>query len=175
MLAQYFAECRVQQVGSRVIGCTGSTFFGIYASHHRSFRMCGQFLGDMYRKVIFLLCINYFNRFEFADQYTCITYLTTAFGIERGIVQYNLIQCLVFLFYLTVTKDTCFIFRIVVTNKFSSSFFQCNPVAGFYGSGIAGTLLLLLHLGIEFLDVGSHTVFTENQFRQVERETESII
>ena len=129
----------------------------------------------MYRKIVFLLGINDFNCFKFADKRTGITYLTTTFRIERSVVQYNLIQRLVFLFHLAVTEDACFIFGIVVTNEFCRSFFQRNPVTGFDSGGIACTLLLLLHFGIELLDVGSHTVFTENQFRQVERETESII
>ena len=129
----------------------------------------------MYRKIILFLCIDHFNRFEFAYQYTGITDLTTTFCIEWSIVEYNLIQCLVLLFDLTVTKDRSLVFSVIVTNEFSSSFFQYNPVTSFDGGSITCTLFLLLHFFIELFNVDSHSVFTENQLCQVERETECII
>ncbi|CDA83124.1 unknown [Bacteroides sp. CAG:754] len=129
----------------------------------------------MYRKVVFFLGVHYFNRLELAYQYTGITYLTTAFRIERSIVKYNLIQCLVLLLDLTIAKDGSLVFCIVVTDEFGCSFFQYNPVTCFDGGSIAGTLFLLLHFFVELLDVDSHSVFAENQFCQVEWETECII
>ena len=84
----------------------------------------------------------------------CVAYLSAAFGIERSLVQYNLEQCLVLLLYLAVAQNGCLIFCIIVAYKFGSAFLQCNPVSGFNGGGIACTLFLLLHFGIELFDVG---------------------
>ena len=175
MLAQHFAQRCIQQVSGRVVGGASGAFVRVYTCHERSFQMFGKLLGNMDRKIVFLLCVNDFDCFEFVHQYTGITYLTAAFGIERGFVQYNLVQCLVFLLYLSVTQNGCFVFRIVVAYEFGCTFLQCNPVSGFHGCCITCALLLLLHLGVKFFDVGCHTVFAENKLRKVERETECII
>ena len=77
----------------------------------------------MNRQIIFFLGINYVDGLEFADQYTGITYLAAAFGVERSMIEYDLIQCLIFLFYLTVTQNRYFVFCVVITDKFTGSFF----------------------------------------------------
>ena len=104
-------------------------------------RCSGSFLVIWIGRLFPPFCVDDFNRFELIDQYAGIAYLTAAFGIERSLVQYNLEQCLVFLLYLAVAQNGCFIFRIIVAYKFGSAFLQCNPVSGFNGSGIACTLL----------------------------------
>ena len=175
MCTENFTECFVEQVSTRVVGCTSRTLVGIYTSHHRCFRMFRQLLGNVDRKVVFLLGIDNLNRFKFAAQYTGITHLTTAFSIERSVAQYDLVKCLVLLLHLTVAENRCFIFSIVITHEVGFALVQGNPVACFYGSRIAGTFLLLLHFGLEFFFVHGHAVFTENQFGQVEWETECII
>ena len=129
----------------------------------------------MYRKIILFLCVDHFNRLELAHQYTCITYLTTTFGIERSIAQYNLIQCLVFLLDLAIAQDAGFIFGKVITYKVGVTFLYGDPVAGFNGCRVTGALFLFLHFGVELFFVYSHAVFAENQFCQVEGETESVI
>ena len=129
----------------------------------------------MYREIVFFLGIDHFNRFEFAYQYAGITDLATTFCIEWSIVKYNLIQCLVLLFDLAITKDRSFVFSVIVTNEFGRTFFQHNPVTSLDSGSITCTLFLLLHFFIELFNVDSHSVFTENQLCQVERETECII
>ena len=175
MLAQYFAQRGIQQVGGRVVGGASGALVGIHARHHRSFQMLGQLLGDVDGQIVLLLGIHHFDGFELVHQYTGVAYLTAAFGVERSLVQYNLIQGLVLLLHLAVAQHGCLVFRIVISHEFGSTFFQCNPVTGLHGGGITGALFLLLHFGVKLLDVGSHAVFAENQFRQVERETEGII
>ena len=137
--------------------------------------MFRQFFGNMNRKIILFLGVDYFDSLEFADQHTGITYLTTTFCIERSVVQYNLIQSLVFLFDLTVTKNRSFVLSVVISDKFGCSFSQSYPVTRLNGGGVTGTLFLLLHFFIELFDVDSHSVFTKNQFGQIQGETESII
>ena len=125
-----------------MVGGTGGTFFCIYTSHHRNVKVFGQFFGDMDRKVGFLLGVNDFNGFEFAYDHPCITYLTTTFGIERSIAQYNLIQCLVFLLDLAIAQDAGFIFGKVITYKVGVTFLYGDPVASFNGCRVTGAFFL---------------------------------
>ena len=46
--------------------------------------MFGQFLCNMYRKIIFFLGVDYFDSLEFVYQYTGVAYLTTAFCMLRS-------------------------------------------------------------------------------------------
>ena len=175
VVAQHGAQCFVQQVRTRVVGGTGGALVGIHAGHHGCVEVLGQLLGQVDGQVVFFLGVDDVNGLELAHQYTRIAYLTTAFGVERRLVQYNLVECLVLLLHLTVAQDAGFIFCIVVAYKFGSAFLQRNPVAGLHSGGVAGTLLLLLHLGIEFLRVGCHAILTQNEFGQVEREAEGVV
>ena len=173
--AENLTQCFVEQVRTRVVGSTSRTLVGVHTSHHRSIQVFRKLLGDVDRKVVFLLGINDVDGFKFADQHTGVTHLTTAFCIERSVAQNDLIQGLVLLFYLTVAQDAGFIFSIVVTDESGFTFFQGNPVACFYGSGVTCTFFLLLHFCLETFHIGCQAVFTQNQFSQVERESECII
>ena len=83
--------------------------------------MFGQLLGDVDRQVVLLLGVYHFDGFKLVHQYTGVTYLTAAFGIERSLVQYNLIQGLVLLLHLSVAQNGCFVFRIVISYEFGST------------------------------------------------------
>ena len=63
------------------------------------------------------------------------------------------------------------VFGIVVTNELLLTGGQLYPVAVLNGSGITGTVLLLLHLNIELLLVNGKTVFTTDELGEVERES----
>ena len=158
-----------------MVSCTSIALVGINTSHHRCLWVFWQLLGNVDRKVVFLLGIDDFDGFELTAQYTCITYLTTTFCIERSVAQYDLVESLVLLLHLTVAENRSFVFSIVVTHEVGFAFVQGNPVASFYGSRITGTFLLLLHFGLEFFFVYGHAVFAENQFGQVEWEAECIV
>ena len=175
MSTQYLTQCFIEQMRTRVVGCTSGTLVGIYTRHHRSIEMFGKLFGNVNRKVVFLFRINNVNGFEFADQYAGITYLTTAFCIERSLAQYDLIERLVLLLNLAVAQNAGFVFGIVITYEMRFAFFQHYPIACFYGCGIAGTLFLFLHFYVEFFFIDRHAVFAKNQFGQIERESESII
>ena len=66
------------------------------------------------------------------------------------------------------------IFGIVVAHELLFASGEFRPVAVFYGSGIAGTLLLLLHLHVKLLLIDGIAVLTTDQLREVERETVGI-
>jgi len=79
------------------------------------------------------------------------------------------------LLHLTVTNNFDLAFDTIVAHKNITDVFQYHPVAGFYGGGIAGSGLLLLHFGFETFDIGLELILTKNQFGQVQRETEGIV
>ena len=133
--------------------------------------MLWQFVGNMYGHTVLMLGIHYINGFELAADYATFAYLTTHLAIERGVVEYYLIECLFLLSYLAIAKDVTFIFAIVVTYKFSFSLTKCYPVACLYGSSITGTGFLFLHLFTKLLLIYRQTVLTANQFGKVEWET----
>lgn len=137
--------------------------------------MSGQLLGDMDRRVALLSCVNNFSRFKLVHQHAGIAYLTTALSIERSLVQYNLIRCLVSLLDLPVTRDGYFVFRIVIAYELGCTFLQRNLVAGFNSGDIACMLFLLLYFCVKLFGVGRRAVFAKNQFHKVEWEVKSTI
>ena len=172
---QYLTQSLVEQVGTRVVGCTRGTLLRIHTSHHRCIEVFGQFLGNVYRQVVFFLRVDDVDAFKFVDQHTRIAYLTSAFGVERCFAQHDLIQRLVLLLHLTVAQDGGFILRIVVAHERGFALFQRHPVARFNGGSVTCALFLFLHFHLEALHVGSQSVFAENQFGEVEGEAERVI
>ena len=158
-----------------MVGSAGGTLVRIHARHHRGIQVFGQSLGEVDGKIVLLLRVNDFNRFEFIDQHAGVAHLTSAFGIERSLVEHNLVECLVFLFHLTVTQDGSFVFRIIIPDEFRFALLEHYPVACFYGSSIAGTLFLFLHLHVELFRVDCQTVLAQDEFGQVEREAEGVV
>ena len=129
----------------------------------------------MYRQVVFTLGIYYIQFLIVSDQPSGITDLSAHLCIERSLVQDDLEKFFILLFDLTVTQDLGFTFEQVVTDELGFAFFQNHPVACLDSGSIAGTFFLFLHFGIELFDIYLHTVFTQDQFSQVQRESVSII
>ena len=134
-----------------------------------------QLLADVYGKVV--LAFGIFNGYHFfsVGECTAIAYLTTHLGIEGSTVENDLIELLIFLFHLAVTQNLGIALCEVVAYKLGLAFAQCYPVTGLYGGGIAGTTLLLLHLGIELIDIHSHIVLLEDKLGKVEGESVCVV
>src|SRR5436189_6076995 len=81
------------------------TFWSIYPSNNSAFYIFGQHFSNMYRKVVFLFCIddNYFLITIF--YYARIPNLAPAFGIKWSFVKYQLVEFLSFGFHLAVLHD----------------------------------------------------------------------
>ena len=97
--------------------------------------------------------------------------MSAHFGIERRVVEYDLIERLFLLRYFAVAEDVAFVLSIVPAFELGFSFFYYHPVARFHGRGVARAFFLFLHLRMERFFVHGHAVFTTDEFRQVERET----
>ena len=175
MCTKYLAQGLVNQVGCGMVGLTGVTLVSIHASHHGCLRVLRQFLGDMHGQAVLLLGVNYLYCLKFTYYYAGVTYLTTHLGIERGLVQYNLVDYAALLLNLAVAQDRGLILSEVITYKLGLTLLDYNPVTVLNGGGIAGAGLLLGHLGIELLYVHGHAVLTQYELCQVKRESVSIV
>ena len=72
---------------------------------------------------------------------------------------------------MAILEDAAAVFGVVPTHKLGFAFVHGHPVGGFDGGGIAGTLFLLFHLGVEGSFVDGETGFGADEFREVEGET----
>ena len=112
----------------------------------------------MHALVVLALGVKDLNGLGLIDQHAAVAYLSTHLAIERGVVQHELIVLVLLLRHLAVAQDAALILRIVVAHELLFCL-SCrtaeytDPVAVLYGSSIAGTLLLFLHLYIELLFV----------------------
>ena len=171
MFAQHRAQGLVEQVRTSVVGFAGSAQIGVYAGHEVGFGVLRQSLGDMYREVIFPFSVYDFYGLVFRTKHTAVAHLSAHFGIERRVVEYDLIERLFLLRYFAVAEDVAFVLSIVPAFELGFSFLYYHPVARFHGCGVACAFFLLLHLRMERFFVHGHAVFTTDEFRQVERET----
>ena len=63
---------------------------------------------------------------------------------------------------MAVAQDLGLALGEVVTHKLTHTFLKLYPVARFDGCGVAGTLFLLCHLGVELFLVNCHVVLLED-------------
>ena len=125
----------------------------------------------MYRLVVFTLGVDNLNGLSLIDKHTTITDLSAHLTIERGVIEHHLIELILLLRHLAVTENMTLIFGIVITHKLLLACSEFRPVGVLDGSGIAGTLLLLLHLYIELCFIDGKTVLTTDQLSQIEGES----
>ena len=174
MLAQNLLQTVVEQVGSCMVGSTSLAALDIYASHEISVYILWQLLYDVDALVVLTLSVDNLDGLILADEYTLVANLSTHFAIERSVVEYQLIETVLLLSHLAIAEDVALIFCIVVTYEILVAFLQYLPVAVLYGSSIAGTLFLLLHLLVETGCINGVTILTADQLCEVERETVGI-
>ena len=165
----------MQQVSCRVVTFALDTFLFVDLSGESGYYIFRQTSDEMYRQVVFTLRIYNIQLFIVGNQPSGITYLSTHLCIERSLVENDLEQLFILLLDFTVTQDFGFTFEQVVTNEFGFAFFQDHPVTCFDSSRITGTFFLFLHFGIELVNIHLHTVFTQDKFSQVQRESVCII
>src|SRR5574344_2302217 len=174
MVAQHLFQRIVEQVSGSMIGGRTVALVDIHTCHEVGLRILWQVLHDMDALIVLALSVDDVDGFVFADNRPLIAYLTTHLTIERCVVEYKLIECVLLLSYLTVAHDMTLIFCIIVTYKLLFTLLEFYPVRVFHGGSIAGTFLLFLHFGIESLFIYHITIFTTYQLGEVKRESVSI-
>ena len=86
-----------------MISGTCLALVSINASHEVSIWILWQFLHDMNALVVFALGVDDFHRFVFRYDNTLVTHLSTHLTIEWSVVEYQFIEYILLLCYLTIT------------------------------------------------------------------------
>ena len=179
MVAQNLLQGIVEQVSSGMVSGRSVTLVGINACHELGCGILWQLLYNVNALTVLTLGVDDVDGLGLVNEYTAITNLSTHLTIEWGVIEYQLVELVLFLSYLAVADDMALVFGIVVAYKgllssrtsLTSIASYFYPVAVLNGSGITGTVLLLLHLNIELLLVNGKTVFTTDELGEVERES----
>ena len=181
VLAQNGAQSLVQQVGTGVVGLGGTTALHIDASHEFSLGIGGDALQQVNGNAVLLLGVEHADGLLVVYEHTGIAYLTAHLAIERSLVEDSLIDNALLLLHLAVLDDAAAVFCIIISNEgaefLAGKFLVLAndvPVAHLHLSSVAGTCLLLLHLGIETSLVHGHTVFAADKFSQVQGEAKGV-
>ena len=181
MLAKHTTQGLVQKVGTGMVCLGGTTALHIHASHELGLGIVGDALQQMNGNTVLLLGVQHADGLLVVHQHTAVAYLTAHLAVERSLVQDGLIYNALLLLHLAVLQYAATVLCIIVAHEsaefVASHFFGIAhdvPVACLNLSGVAGTGLLLLHLGIETGLIHGHAVLAANQFCQVQGETEGV-
>ena len=174
MVAENLLQGIVQQVGCGMIGSGSVALVGIDACHELGSGILRQLLDDMYALVVFALGIDDVDGLVLVAEYTAITNLSTHLTIEWCGVEHELVELVLLLGDLAITQDVAVVFGVVVAYELLFTSLQLRPVAVLDGSGITGTLLLLLHLDVELILIDGEAILATDEFREVEGETVGI-
>ena len=168
-------------MGTGVVGLGGTTALYIHASHKLCLGIVGDALQQVNGNTVLLLGVEHADGLLVVYEHTGIAYLTAHLAIERSLVEDSLVDNTLLLLHLAVLDDAAAVLCVVVSYEgaefLAGKFLGLAndvPVAHLHLSSVAGTSLLLLHLGIETSLVHGHAVFAADKFGQVQGETEGI-
>ena len=173
MCAKHLAKGLIQQVRGAVVGLAGVTLVSIHASHEIGFGVFGQLLGDVHGEAVLALRVDDVDGLKLADDDALVAHLSAHLGIERCLVQHNLVVGLLLLHDAAVAQDAAFVFSVVPAYELTLGGRTAEhilPVIGLHGGGIAGALLLLLHLGVETGFIHGEVVLAADELGEVEGE-----
>ena len=154
-----------------MVGCRSLACVNVDACHEVSFRILGQFLYNVYRLAVLTLGVSNVHCLVLAYQNAGVTDLTTHLTVERCVVQYEFVVCVLLLCHLAIAQDVALVFGEVVAHELLFALAQVHPVAVLNGCCVACAFLLLLHLGVEFVLSYSKSVLTADEFGEVEGES----
>ena len=133
-----------------------------------------HFVHDQHRQTVLALAVEHLEAHVIQTQTTGVAYLTTHLRVEGVLGDNDLEERLAFLLHATVTKDLGLYGELVVAHELRLAFLNDIPVAQILFVGGTSHLFLVLQSFVVFLFVGREPVLTENEFRQVKRETVGI-
>ena len=158
----------IHEVCGGVVGFSATTAIDINAGHKFGRDVGGKLVREVDGQVVFALGVEDLDRFLLVDEHTGVTHLAAHFSIEGRGVEHELEVGLFLLRDLAILEDAAAVFGVVPTHKLGFAFVHGHPVGGFDGGGIAGTLFLLFHLGVEGSFVDGETGFGADEFGEVE-------
>ena len=174
--AERLAERLVEQVGGRVVAFAADAALHVDAGCERGGEVFRELRGEVHRQVVFALRVDDLRLFAVrGDEPSAVAHLSTHLSVEGRLVEDDLVERLVFLFDAAVAEDLHVALHHVVTHEGRLTLAQRHPVVSLDGGGIACAFLLLLHLGVEALEVSVHAVLAEDQLGEVEREAVRVV
>ena len=107
-------------------------------------------------EIVLLDCVDDADLFSaFRKDVSCVTYLASHLGIERSALEHELVHGLVLGLYGAVAGQLHVLkLRVVISEELDVvAVGEFNPVSGFNRSSIARSVLLLLELDLEALEI----------------------
>ena len=158
----------MQEVRCCVVGLCHATTLLIDLGTEGLSGIIREFRHEMYGEVILTFCIyDSITHALFVYKNTGVSYLSPHLGIERSSREYNLIEVFILLLYVAIAKYRAVCLRLIVPDKVSFPLCESYPIVRLKLSGTPCSSFLLCHLTIKSLLVESHTMLTQDQFRQV--------
>ena len=174
--AERLAERLMEQVRSRVVAFAADAALHVDAGRERGGEVFRELRSEVHRQVVFALRVDDLRLFAVrGDEPSAVAHLSTHLSVEGRLVEDDLIEGLVFLFDAAVAEDLHVALHHVVTHEGRLALAQRHPVVGLDGGGIACAFLLLLHLGVEALEVSVHAMLAEDQLGEVERKAIRVV
>ena len=178
MRSENLAQSLMEKVGATVVVLNITSSCGINHQAETSAAIRRQFLGDMNRQVVLLHGVEDLDSLAVLGlDISGVSYLTSHFSVERSAVEHELNHLLILLFHRSVAGETCAVnFREVVAEELHIvAVVELNPVSELVGGGVAGSVLLLLQLGLKSFKVNGISFLGGYELAQVNRESESVI
>ena len=171
MMANNLTQAVVDNMCRGVVATDRLTTCSIYFGDESGTCISRQFKHNMYRQAVLALGVENFH----AVNRSRIANLATHFCIERCFGQYDLVEVFAFLAHFTIFEYLGLALEVIIADKLRVTFCQYGPIAQILLIGTTAHLFLMLKGFVVFVLVGSHTVLTQDQFRQVKREAISIL
>ena len=168
--AQHLAQGSIQQVGAGVVRLNGAALVDVDAGHELGLHVLRQLLHDVDALVVLALGVDDLHGLLFRDEHALVANLATHLAIERRLVEHEFVERVLLLCDLAVAQYVAGVFRVVVAHELLFALAQFHPVGALHLGGVAGAVLLLLHLGVELVDVHRQAVLAADELSQVERE-----
>ena len=174
MCSENLAESLVEEVGCRVVVLDVESSLRIHMEAEALCAVSRNALCYMDREVVLLYSVYDVDLLAaLRKDVTGIAYLTSHLGIEWGALEYELEHGLVLRLYCTVTckLDSLDLCKVITYELDVVAVYELNPVARLYGSCITCSVLLLLELCLEALQVDLISLLRSDELRKVDRES----
>ncbi len=174
MRAQHFAQRRMHQVRSGMVGSSPEPFCRI---HHRLYRLLDglrQARGIMDDQFVFFFGIHHLDHFIAEIQFACIAHLAAAFSIEWRFFQHQLVIRFALCRNTAVFQHFGHDVQVIISHKLYRFILDHRPVCRVNSGSRTAPVLLLLHFRFKTWFIYAKPVFLGNQPRQVDREAISV-
>ena len=176
MRAHYLAQGGLQQVRGAVIALNLGPAGVVVAGRELGVEVLGQLQHGMHDEVIFLLRVQHAHLAERTFQKARVTNLPTRLGVERRLIEHQLILGFALAVGAAVAQDAGRGLLLVVAHKgrLLLRLTHHGPVALIGFLGVAAAAFLQLQLLLEAFLVHGQAFFAGNEGRKVQREAKRV-